>query len=116
MRQFSRTVVAWRSVNLLIFTKVLTRDIMYVSIFPAVSTNSKICRGPNTFGVVHSKSGKDRRNFGQKMKNSPGNRRFTRFTGIAFSQPVERKRFFIKRDYAFPGNSGCAVRRPAASF
>jgi hypothetical protein len=31
-----------------------------------VSTNSKICRGPNIFGVVHSKSGKDWRNFVQE--------------------------------------------------
>jgi hypothetical protein len=31
-----------------------------------VSTNSKICRGPNIFGVAHGKSGKDRRNFVQE--------------------------------------------------
>jgi hypothetical protein len=31
-----------------------------------VSTNSKICWGPNIFGVTHGKSGKDRRNFVQE--------------------------------------------------
>jgi hypothetical protein len=52
--------------------------------YAVMPTNSKICREQNIFGVVHSKSGKDRRNFGQKPKNSPGNSRFTRFTGMAF--------------------------------
>jgi hypothetical protein len=39
-----------------------------VSVDVVVSTNSKICREPNIFGVVHSKSGKDRRNFGQETE------------------------------------------------
>jgi hypothetical protein len=65
-----------------------------------VSTNSKICREPNIFGVVHASLEKIGVILQKKTKNSSGNRRFTRFTGMAFSQPVERKRFFINRDYA----------------
>jgi hypothetical protein len=44
--------------------------------------------------------GKDRRNFGQKPKNAPGNSRFTRFTGrnffqdrFGFRSPVLRELF-----------------------
>jgi hypothetical protein len=49
-----------------------------------VSTNSKICREPNIFGVVHSKSGKDWRNFGQENEKFFREQAFYKVYGHGF--------------------------------
>jgi hypothetical protein len=49
-----------------------------------VSTNSKICREPNIFGVLHSKSGKNRRNFGQETEKFSREQTFHKIYGHGF--------------------------------
>jgi hypothetical protein len=81
-----------------------------------VSTNSKIGREPNIFGVVHSKSGKNRRNFGQETEKFSREQTFHKVYRYGFPLNGRERRCFLSAIVMPLCNNDCAVRGPAAFF